>query len=70
MTFEAGEQHFGQLFDARFVIRVADVNDLPVAAAVFVLDDAEQRFDTVADVGEAALLLAAFDKRSATLPPG
>lgn len=37
MTFEAGEQHFGQLFDTRFVIRVTDVNDLPVAAAVFVL---------------------------------
>ncbi|UMX79556.1 hypothetical protein MJ575_27775 [Klebsiella pneumoniae] len=56
MTFEAGEQHFGQLFDARFVIRLPMLMIQFVAAAVFVLDDAEQRFDTVADVGEAALL--------------
>jgi hypothetical protein len=59
MAFEAGQQHFRQLFDARFVFRVTDVDDLPVAAAVFVLDDAEQRFDTVADIGEARC--AAFD---------
>ncbi|OMP10892.1 hypothetical protein COLO4_04188, partial [Corchorus olitorius] len=62
MAFEAGQQHLRQLFDARFVIRVTDVDDLPVAAAVFVLDDAEQRFDTVADVSKAALLLTAFDE--------
>ncbi len=42
--------------------RVTDVDDLTIAATIFVLNDAEQRFDTVADIGEAALLFAAFDK--------
>ena len=62
MTFEAVEQHFCQLFDACFVVRVTDVDDLPIAAAIFVFDDTEQRFDTVADVGEATFLFAAFDQ--------
>ena len=62
MAFKAGQQHFRQLFDTRFVIRVADVDDLPVAAAVLVLNDAEQRFDTVADIGKAALLLTALNQ--------
>jgi hypothetical protein len=61
VALEAVQQHFRQLF-ARFVFRITDVDDLPIAAAIFVFDNAEQRFDTVADVGEATLLLTAFNQ--------
>lgn len=62
MTFKACQQHFRQLADARFVVRVTDVDDLSVTAAVFVFDDAEQRFNTVADIGEATFLFATFNQ--------
>ncbi|MNP50605.1 hypothetical protein D3C76_1448790 [compost metagenome] len=62
MALEAFKQHFGQLADARFVFRVTDVDDFPVAAPVFVLDDAEQGFDAVADISKAAFLFAAFNQ--------
>src|SRR5690606_39081253 len=61
-TFKACQQHFRQLADARFVVRVTDVDDLSVTAAVFVFDDAEQRFNTVADIGEATFLFATFNQ--------
>lgn len=62
MTLEARQQHLRQLFNTGFVFRVTDVDNLPVAAAVFVLDNAEQRFNTIANIGEAAFLFTAFDK--------
>jgi hypothetical protein len=59
MIFERVDEHAGQGLDGGFIVRVADVEDPSVAAVAPVFDDAEQAFDAVLDVGEAALLLAA-----------
>jgi hypothetical protein len=56
MALKAGQQHLSQFANARFVVRVTDVDDFTVAAVIFVFDDAEQRFDTVADIRKAAFL--------------
>ncbi len=45
--------------NARFVLRVADVDDLTIAIIAAVLDNAEEAFDTLADINETAFLLAA-----------
>lgn len=59
---ELAQQFLAELADARLVVRVADVDDLPVAAAVAVVDDPREGLDAVVDVGEAALLRAAVDQ--------
>ena len=59
VRFELAQQLFAQLADAGFVVRVADVDDLPVAALTTVFDDARQGFDAIDYVRKAALLRAA-----------
>src|SRR5262249_30013214 len=62
VAVELGDQHFGQFADAGLVGRIADVDDLAVADAALVFDDAIEALDAIRQVGEAALLRPAVDE--------
>ncbi len=53
---EFGQQHLGQATDAGFVFRIADIDDSPVTAAVFVLYDP---VETLYAVGNTRFLIEA-----------
>jgi hypothetical protein len=59
VALELGVQQLRELANARLAIRVADVEDLAVAASAFVLDDPEEAVDSFGHVGKATLLGAA-----------
>ena len=62
MFLEFVDEDLRQFADARFVVRIPDVDDLAVAEVTLVLDDAEEAFDAVCDMREAAFLRAAVDE--------
>ena len=52
----------GKLLYRRLILRVADVEYLPIADAILIFDDLHQAGDAVVDVGEAAFLHAAVNQ--------
>src|ERR1051326_3805666 len=54
--------HFGHALDGDFVVRRADIEDLPVAYTARILYDPVRAFDGVVDVGIAAPVYAAVDE--------
>src|SRR5438876_7780441 len=62
MLFKARDEHLSKLADAGFIVRVADVDDFPVANAIGVFDNAVETLDALTDVGEAAFLTATVDQ--------
>jgi len=56
VLFELRGQDLGQFPDAGLIYRVADIEDLSVRAAIFVLDNPEKTFYPIPDIGETPLL--------------
>src|SRR6266496_2295972 len=53
MLFKVNDEHLRQFADARFIVRVADVDDFAVANVVRVFDNAVETLDAFTDVSEA-----------------
>ena len=63
VLIELFHEHFSQLTDAGFIVRVANIDDLAIARAIVRVDQAEEALDAVGDVREAAALVAAINQQ-------
>lgn len=49
-------EHISKFVHAVLIFRISNIENLPVAAIVLVLDNSEKALDTVFDIGETAFL--------------
>jgi hypothetical protein len=59
---ESGFQDIGQFLHAVLVIRIADIENAPVATAALVFDDPEQTLHAILDIRETTLLAPPVDQ--------
>ena len=55
-------EYIGKLLHAVFIVRIPNVENLPVTAVVFVFDNSEKAFYAVLDICETSFLLPAVNK--------
>ena len=47
MLVELVNKHFCKFFNTKFIFRITNVKDLPIANSIFVLNNPEQTFDAI-----------------------